>query len=842
MDARVALLHLWTALVLLTAKLKWIDAAEVYTNTWAVQINGGAEEADRIAREHGFINHGNVFGDYYHFRHHAVEKRAVSGHSGMHIRLQKEPQVLWAEQQVVKKRKKRDIYEDPTDPDFPKQWYLTTPSHQDLNTKIAWAQGYTGKGVVVTILDDGIEKDHPDLISNYDPEASYDVNDGDADPQPRYTQRNENRHGTRCAGEVAAAANNGVCGVGVAYNAKIGGVRMLDGEVTDVVEAHSLSLNPQHIHIYSASWGPEDDGKSLDGPAKLAKEAFLHGITKGRGGQGSIFVWASGNGGREQDSCNCDGYTNSIYTLSISSTTQSGSVPWYSEPCSSTLATTYSSGNPGEKQIVTTDLRQKCTDSHTGTSASAPLAAGIIALTLEANMNLTWRDMQHLVVRTSRPGHLSAGDWKTNGGGRRVSHSYGYGLLDAGAMVSLAQNWTTVGPQHQCVLNMLTEPRDIGNKLVFSKSVDGCWGRPEYVNSVEHVQARLTLSHNQRGKLAIHLISPLGTRSTLLFPRPNDFSSEGFNDWAFMSTHSWGEDPQGEWTLEIENVAANGRDYAVLSQFTLILWGTGPSVINPSSSDFPRPSNNSCKTFDAQQICIECSPGSSLFLQGCVKLCPPGFSSGPQLLNLSLENWVDLSSVQACLPCSAACLTCSDSGPTDCLSCPPHSHLVLTSCLHQNQVQRKSPLAGGLQGDEAPSEQQSPAAAAAADDSGEGEEPPGISVAPSNQLPVVVAVLSCAFILAAFAGVFLLLQMRSGGFSLGWRTKLPSVYSESRGVRVGFGFGFGPGQERKARICYKGIPTVWGDEDTITYQSESDSEEGDGHSERTAFIRTQSLI
>lgn len=58
------------------------------------------------------------------------------------------------------------------------------------------------------------------------------------------------------------------------------GVRMLDGEVTDVVEAHSLSLNPQHIHIYSASWGPEDDGKSLDGPAKLAKEAFLQGITQ----------------------------------------------------------------------------------------------------------------------------------------------------------------------------------------------------------------------------------------------------------------------------------------------------------------------------------------------------------------------------------------------------------------------------------------------------------------------------------------------------------------------------------------------------------------------------------
>lgn len=75
-------------------------------------------------------------------------------------------------------------------------------------------------------------------------------------------------------------------------------------------------------------------------------------VLQGRGGLGSIFVWASGNGGREQDNCNCDGYTNSIYTLSISSTTQSCSVPWYSEPCSSTLATTFSSGNPGEKQIV----------------------------------------------------------------------------------------------------------------------------------------------------------------------------------------------------------------------------------------------------------------------------------------------------------------------------------------------------------------------------------------------------------------------------------------------------------------------------------------------------------
>lgn len=69
-------------------------------------------------------------------------------------------------------------------------------------------------------------------------------------------------------------------------------------------------------------------------------------------------------------------------------------------------------------QIVTTDLRNKCTNGHTGTSASAPLAAGICALALEANKDLTWRDMQHIVVRTAKPANLKSSDWKVNGVGR----------------------------------------------------------------------------------------------------------------------------------------------------------------------------------------------------------------------------------------------------------------------------------------------------------------------------------------------------------------------------------------------------------------------------------------
>ncbi|KAL5967163.1 Furin-like protease kpc-1 [Taenia solium] len=297
-----------------------------------------------------------------------------------------------------------------------------------MNVRAVWARGYTGQGVVVTILDDGLETDHPDLKPNYDKHASFDVNSNDENPDPRYVERdfrNINRHGTRCAGEVAAAANNSICGLGIAFEARIGGVRMLDGDVTDAMESRSLGHNLQHIDVYSASWGPEDDGRTVDGPGKLARIAFRNGILKGRGGLGSIFVWASGNGGKYDDNCNCDGYTNSIYTLGVSSASEHGTIPWYAETCSSTLAVTYSSGGQGEKGVVTTDLNHTCTDSHSGTSASAPLAAGICALTLSANPRLTWRDLQYIVIHSARPDGLYTNDWRVNGVGRRVSHAFG---------------------------------------------------------------------------------------------------------------------------------------------------------------------------------------------------------------------------------------------------------------------------------------------------------------------------------------------------------------------------------------------------------------------------------
>ncbi|EPB77496.1 convertase P-domain protein [Ancylostoma ceylanicum] len=481
--------------------------------------------------------------EYFLFRN--VNQRSRSSRKTRSLQLSRishEPEVsrgrgpiLWIEQQVAKKRVKRD-YQQRLRRGRPVMSYkrflknraeITGNSKMDHNVKEAWDLGYTGRGVVVTILDDGLERTHPDIAPNYDARASYDVNDRDDDPMPRYEYSDENRHGTRCAGEVAAIFNNSLCIVGIAYNARIGGVsvdvtllmfynrlkfdcsgiRMLDGDVTDAVEAASLGHNSDYVDIYSASWGPDDDGRTVDGPAKLTRAAFERGIREGRRGKGSVFVWASGNGGKDADSCNCDGYTNS----------------------------TYSSGATGEKMIVTTDLHHACTNTHTGTSASAPLAAGIVALTLEANPDLTWRDLQHIVIRAAKPINLRAGDWVTNGVGRNVTIPH-------------------------------------GNRLQLQLYTDGCAGSPdEQVVYLEHVQAIITLKAPKRGDIQIYLTSPSGTRSTLLTKRARDTSRAGFIEWAFMTTHSWGELAAGLWTLEVDN---DGWDDAELVKWDLVMFGT----------------------------------------------------------------------------------------------------------------------------------------------------------------------------------------------------------------------------------------------------------------------------
>uniref|UniRef100_A0AC35FQX5 P/Homo B domain-containing protein n=1 Tax=Panagrolaimus sp. PS1159 TaxID=55785 RepID=A0AC35FQX5_9BILA len=458
--------------------------------------------------------------------------------------------------------------QSPSDPLYPYQWYLKNTGQSngkprlDLNVEAAWAMGITGKNITTAIMDDGVDYMHPDLKNNFNAEASYDFSSNDPYPYPRYTDDWFNSHGTRCAGEISAARDNGVCGVGVAYDSKVAGIRMLDQPyMTDLIEANSMGHEPNLIHIYSASWGPTDDGKTVDGPRNATMRAIVKGVNEGRNGLGSIFVWASGDGG-EDDDCNCDGYAASMWTISINSAINNGENAHYDESCSSTLASTFSNGgrNP-ETGVATTDLYGRCTRSHSGTSAAAPEAAGVFALALEANPNITWRDLQHLTVLTSSRNSLFDGrcrdlplididdnhrnnkapeisncthyEWQMNGVGLEYNHLFGFGVLDAAEMVTLAMVWKTAPPRYHCEAGTIAVPHEIPETgvLMLEISTDACVGSGTEINYLEHVQAIVTLNSTRRGDTTMYLISPMGTRLSLSysnFGSPKIFASSYF--------------------------------------------------------------------------------------------------------------------------------------------------------------------------------------------------------------------------------------------------------------------------------------------------------------------------
>ncbi|KAM8869963.1 neuroendocrine convertase 2-like isoform 10-T13 [Spinachia spinachia] len=480
------------------------------------------------------------------------------------------------------------------DPLWPMQWELFAQGEYsfgglDLNVMPVWINTVTGDGVVVSIIDDGIDHTNKDLKKNFEALASFDLRASHGlSHGPMPARDEEDSHGTRCAGEVAMEANNSYCGVGIAFNARIGGIRLLDGPVTDAMEATSLTYNMAFIDIYVCSWGPRDNGATMDGPHSLTAQALRLGTNKGRRGKGSIFVWAAGNGGLRRDHCGADGYVNSIYNIAIGGVSETGKPAFFGEPCPGVMAVTLTgSVKGGPLPLVTvTNMDDGCVTHFPGTSSAAPIAAGILALTLEVNPGLTWRDVQHLIANTAKIPDPKEPGWSINAAGYHVHHSYGFGLLDAGLMVQQAAHFNTVIPQRECMQEGALVPARIlspGGLVTVNIQSDACLGTTDDINTLEHVQVNVSINAVCRGDLSISLESPAGTVSLLLDTRPNDASKAGLKNWALMTVHCWGEQPRGLWTLQVTDhkgtVMSCSRPSdeqasgAVLSA-TLILYGT----------------------------------------------------------------------------------------------------------------------------------------------------------------------------------------------------------------------------------------------------------------------------
>lgn len=353
---------------------------------------------EQFAIRHGleYISQISNLSQYYLFA-----KTADS----MHFNSKRSDVIEWAEPQVPRQLAKRGF----PDPNYQQQWHLHDPV-VGISAEGAWKRGYTGKGIIISILDDGVEAEHPDIQAKYRTDLSYDVNTR----MEKVILESMDTHGTPAAG-LAAASTNSVCGVGISYNADIAGIRLLSRPTTDADEARAISYGAKAVDIYSSSWGPPDDGRRLEGPGPLSQmvlEAMVAGHSQhphiiGRNGKGAIYVWAVGNGKFNHDNCNYDSWANSRYTITVASMSDQAKITPYSEECSAILVTAPSNG---EKGITTSDLIGRrgqsgtdCMHGFGGTSASAPIVAGIIGLMLEANPSLTWRDVQHILVHSSSP-------------------------------------------------------------------------------------------------------------------------------------------------------------------------------------------------------------------------------------------------------------------------------------------------------------------------------------------------------------------------------------------------------------------------------------------------------
>lgn len=462
----------------------------------------------------------------------------------------------------------------PDDSLFGDQWHLQNTgqtnggvSGEDVNITGAW-NNYRGSGVVIGIVDDGLDWNHADLDNYYADTLDYDFCNNDGDPTPS----SNDGHGTSAAGVAAAAGNNTIGVSGAAPLASLAGLQLISCSTTDVREGNALSHERQSIDIYSNSWGPSDNGRTVEAPGPLMMAAFENDVSQGRGGLGNVITWAAGNGLDDNDNSNYDGYANSRHTIAVTAVTHKGEQSWYAEPGANILVAAPSDGD-GEG-ITTTDIEGSggyengdYTDGFGGTSSATPLASGVIALMMDANPNLAYRDIQHILVQTCRKNDAGDTSWSTNGAGHIVSHKYGFGVVDASAAVNLALNWNNVDEE----ISFLSGQLDMNDANIpdDSNAVTDTISVSESIK-VEHVEVIMDISHNYRGDLEIILTSPQGTQN--IMSEKHSDGGNNWNNWMFTSVHNWDEDSTGIWTISVQD-KGNGDD-GTFHDWELNVYGT----------------------------------------------------------------------------------------------------------------------------------------------------------------------------------------------------------------------------------------------------------------------------
>lgn len=499
----------------------------------------------------------------------------------------------------------------------------------DLNLSTTWGSQIYGNNIWIQISDDGLEDTHEDLNANF----PYLAESKDYTLSSPYTsttakpQSSSDTHGNAVSGLAAAVGWNGFGSRGVAPKAHLTIANFLSGAVTQTTAKYLDQANG-NFDISNMSWGTTQNTISALDTTYSAQLKSM--VTTKRAGKGTIFTKAAGNdflvlcNGSTTSYCignsNFDGDNVLPYVIVASAMNAQGFSASYSSIGSSLWISSFG-GEYGDDwpAMITTDLtgcsQGYSTSSQTptfekgsstenascnytsvfnGTSSATPVLSGAIALMLEANPNLTWRQVKYILAKTATADHYATGSiahpqnltlpsgyiweqkWITNAAQFKFHNWYGFGRINIDAAVAMAQSFISAPVNLGTYTETDWDVADSHTGLNVSIPDNDATGASNTISvshslTIDAVQIKVSITHADISELALELTSPSGTKSILVNARNSLTGIANYSNDIFISNAFYGENSAGNWTLKV--VDAKSGNTGTLTSFSLNFFG-----------------------------------------------------------------------------------------------------------------------------------------------------------------------------------------------------------------------------------------------------------------------------
>ncbi len=534
------------------------------------------------------------------------------------------------------------FFYNPELPGFPGQWHLVNTApleginyqpgdgeiwHQanaglDANLAGAWSSGYTGAGVIIGIVDDGVQGNHPDLVDNYraDLSKNFSLNPEIASISQGPWTISDN-HGTSVAGVAAARGGNALGGTGAAPLAQFAGLNIFaQGDVI-----------PESIKVDALFWqsGVDSTTEKIEGDALIRVKNHSYSFISGpyifetsvveaiakTAENGVVSVYSAGNErGQIKQNTVLEATRNSHYGIVVAALGSDGTYSAYSSFGSNVFVTAPSNSTPQSFGITTTDRTGSelgynqfsdfnpagawyesfpdvnYNSTFGGTSSAAPLVSGIMALGVEANSTLDVRMAKHVLTATSRQVDAANPSWGTNGVGLNFSPDYGFGLIDAGAFVDSVHRAGYVTSQSVYDTGTIIVSADGGQGQghIPDNDPDGLTEHfsltaTELTQPIEAVSVNLSVTSQSIFDLKATLSSPSGMKSVLVYDiglldPDQQMILPATASWDYLSNAFWGEDGIGTWSLTLADAIPGNT--TIWNSYSVLLYLGDMELLN----------------------------------------------------------------------------------------------------------------------------------------------------------------------------------------------------------------------------------------------------------------------